>query len=72
LEEQTLQLLEALELGDVRWSDDVVKAHILERYLLNRLLEVKIVEYLKGVAIDEKFIVTFDLSVTRLNQTFGA
>jgi len=72
LEEEALQFLKTLELGDVGGSDDVVETHILEGYLLNRLLEVEIVEHFKGVAVDEKFVVTFDLRVTRLDKTFGA
>ena len=72
LEEQTFQFLEALELRDVRGTNDVVEANILEGDLLNRLLKVEVVQHLQGVSIDEKFIVTFDLSVTGLNETFGA
>ena len=72
MEEQTFQFLEALELGDVRGTNDVVEANILEGDLLNRLLKVEVVQHLQGVSIDEKFIVTFDLSVTGLNETFGA
>lgn len=72
LKEQTLQFLEALQLGNVGWADDVVEAHILERDLLNRLLEVQVVKHLQGVAVYEKFIITFDLCVTRLDETLGA
>lgn len=68
LEEQTLQLLKALQLRDVTWPDYVVESHVLERYLLHCLLEVQIVQHLKSVSIDEKFVVTFDLCVTTLDE----
>lgn len=72
MEEETLQLLEALELGDVRWAYDVIEAHILEGDLLDRLLEIEVVEDLKRVAVDEKFVVAFDLGVTRLHEALRA
>ena len=45
LEEQTLQFLEPLKLRDVRRRNDVVKAHVLERNLLDGLLEVRVVQH---------------------------
>lgn len=64
--------MEALKLGDIRGADNIVETHILERDLLNRLLEVQVIEHFKGVAVDEKFVVALDLSVTTLNKAFRA
>ena len=72
LEEEALQFLEALELGYVWRANDVVEADILEGDLLHGLLEVQIIQNLKCVAVNEKFVVTFDLSVTRLDEALGA
>lgn len=35
-------------------------------------MEVQVVKHLQGVAVYEKFIITFDLCVTRLDETLGA
>ena len=68
LEEETLELLEALQLRYVGRANDVVKAHILERNLLNGLLEIQVVQDLEGIAVNEKFVVTFNFSMARLHK----
>ena len=50
--------------------DYVVKADILETDLLDRLLEVTIVQDLKSVAIDKEHRVALYLSVAGLDQAF--
>lgn len=64
--------MKALELGDVRGANNVVKADVLERDLLNRLLKVQVVENFQGVAVDEKFVVALDLGVTALDEALRA
>ena len=45
LEEEGTESLESLQLGNVGWPDDVVKAHILEGDLLDCLLEFGVVQH---------------------------
>ena len=53
LEEQSLEIDEALQLRDVRRADDAVKANVLETDLNNRLLEVNVGEHFESVSINE-------------------
>ena len=71
MEEEALQFQETLQLGNIRGSNDVVKAYVLERDLFDGLLEVWVVEHLEGVSVDEELVVALDLSVTRLNKALG-
>lgn len=66
-EEEALELGEATQFCKVGWRDYVVEADVLERDLLDSLLELSVVKDFKSVAVDKKFIVTFDLSVARLD-----
>lgn len=71
LKEKALQFQEALQLGNVRWPDDVIEANVLEGDLLDSLLEIRVIEDFESVAVDEQLVVTFNLRVAGLDETFG-
>ena len=64
LEQESLQVDEALQLRDVRRADDAIEANVLEADLHDGLLEVDVREHLKSVTIDEQQLVALDFSVT--------
>lgn len=72
LEEETLQFLEPLQLGNIARAYDVIEAHVLERDLFDRLLEIKVIEHFKCIAVDEQLVVTFDFCVTTLHEALRA
>lgn len=54
LEEESLQVDEALQLRNVRGTDDRVETHVLEADLHDSLLEVDVGEHFQGVTVDEQ------------------
>ena len=68
MEQKSLQVYESLQLRDVRWRNDVVKAHVLERDLDHSLLELDVVEHFESVTVDEEKLVALDFSMARLDQ----
>ena len=72
MEEERLQFGEPLEFIDIRGGYNTVEAHVLEGDLLDGLLEIRVVEDLKSVTVDKKFVVAFDLSVAGLYEALAA
>ena len=64
LEDKPLQVDKPLQLRDVGWTDNVVEADVLEGDLSHCLLELGVVQYFKGITVDEEELLAFDLCVT--------
>lgn len=63
LEKQSLEFSKLPHFPNAVRRNDCIKAHILERNLLNSLLKVCVVQYFQRIAINEKLVIALDFGV---------
>jgi len=68
LEKNTLQINEAFKFRNVRWTNYVVKSHVLKGYLHDCLLKFSIIKDFKRITIYKKKLIPFNFSMTRLHK----
>jgi len=71
-EEQSLEFAESAQFADVSWWDYIVESNVLKANLLHCLLEVCVVQHFKSIAVNEQFVVAFDLGVARLHKALAS
>lgn len=72
LKEQCLQFSKLPHFPNTVWRNNGVKAHILERNLLNCLLKVCVVQYFERIAVNKKLVVALDFGVARLHKALSS
>jgi len=52
-EDEFFEFAEPFEFSQVAMAHNIIESHILEAYLLNRFLEIRIIQDFQGIPVDE-------------------